>query len=143
MSNVPAKLILLSDWILILFWFNAWCFFVSFFCETTYDARKNLFMLFPRLVIPTKPPLISGFLFSCSPAWSTSFAIPGIWFIWTRKCPSQKNCPIFGFFSSNAHISDKLVAFCDSWFCPYCGDKMWFLQVYLDALTSFLIEKYS
>ena len=40
-----------------------------------------------------------------------------------------------------AYPINKLITFCDNWFCSFLWNKLWFFRVYLDVLTSLLIKR--
>ena len=155
MSNVAAKLIIFFEWILILFWFSAWWIFVSFFCdweislssfltsETTCDIKKNLFLLFFRLVIPIKPPWIFIFLFSAH-LHGPNFLQSPEYYLFGQKNVHLSRTVIYlvPFSLMLTYLINKLVAFCNTWFCWLRWHKFWFLQLYLDALINFLIGKH-
>ena len=126
-------MIIFYDWILILFCFNAGWIFVSFFSEWEISLssfsisesyailEKNcscwflvLWYLLNYLVFST------SFLFPAHLHGPHLFAVPGIWFIWTEKLPSIKKTAIYlgPFPLMLAYLINKLVAFCDTWFCP-------------------------
>ena len=61
-------------------------------------------MLFPRHVIPNKPPLIFNFAAYLHSAHIFQFPE---YDLFEQKPPTKNNFPVFGSFSSNVHIPDK------------------------------------